>query len=434
MSEADPLFCFVDTNILIQFQTFDEVDWADKLQSPFVRLMLAPAVLSEIDKFKDDHTNGRRRSRVRMILAKLRELLNGTSEARVASLGSHTTLAVIDYEPQLDWTHHRLDPMIGDDRLIASILEFQQDHDSIKVVLLTDDFPLELKARRHDIVCRKPEGMLARLESSSPEGERIRTLERELAELRLRIPELTLGFLEARTSTQHVKRPLGMTKRNRPTDDLIARRIACMRRQLDKEVLSAPKGYFGQVNVKEFKETYAHYLVNMEVLLKRRRAREFDWRYELSFELGNSGTAPAEDIEITLNFPSGSFVVALEDEHDEYDGLGKLQVRRPVPDWKRVHDKWPILGITRQEPWSITYPEHYEPATTPSGPLYFDDRSRISYQHPKLRAQEQWQMPAVAAYIPPIAGGGFNISYVIHADQLAKPIENQLHVRFDGIT
>lgn len=432
MTESDPLYCFVDANILIHFQTFDEVDWADKLQSRHVRLMLAPAVMREIDKFKDDNSNERRRKRVRTILAKLRDLLEHSGDVEIASVREGTSLAVIDLEPQVDWAHYHLDPIIEDDRLLASILEFRREHDQIDVVLVTNDFPLLRKARRHGIPCRDPEGLLARHELPSPEEELVRNLQRELAEIHSRIPRVRLGFWEEGAVAQTIKRPLRSAKPNRPTDRQFSRYVERLRQQFEQEAGSAPNGRFRRENVKDFVEEYEHYLVNARVLLEKRRAREFDWRYEVAFVLENTGTAAAQDVEVILEFPPGSFAVGLEDEHDDYDGIGELKLSRPVPEWKQSRELWLIGVVQKHEPWSVSYPEHHEREAVPTGPLYYNDRSRISYQHPKLRPQDRWEMPAVAVYVPPLAGGGFSIRYVIQADQFVRPIEGQLHVRLEA--
>ena len=430
MSESDPLYCFVDANILIHFQTFDEVDWAERLQCRHVRLVLAPAVMREIDKFKDDHANERRRKRVRTILAKLRDVLERSGDAEIAPVREGTSLAIIDSEPQVDWTGDHLDPTIFDDRLIASILEFRRGHAQIDIVLVTNDFLLQRKARRHGIACRDPEGLVTPHELLSPEAETTKNLQRQLAELRSRTPRVHLGFWEEGAVAQTIERPLGSTKPNRPTDDQFSRYLRSLSQKFEQEARSAPNSPLQRQNVKDFVEEYEHYLVNTRVLLERRRAREFDWRYEMAFVLENTGTAAAEDVEVFLKFPPGSFVVGLEDEHDDFYGFGGLKLSRPIPEWKRSRDLW-LIGRPehRHLPWSVSFPEHYEREAVPTGPQYYDNRSRVSYQHPKLRPENRWEMPAVAVYVPPLTKGGFSIGYVIQADQLDGPNDGQLHVR-----
>src|SRR5260370_8340524 len=67
----DALYCFFDTNILLHFTTFDEVNWLKFLNVPQVYLMLTRSVLRELDKFKDDATVAWRQSRPHMLLPKI---------------------------------------------------------------------------------------------------------------------------------------------------------------------------------------------------------------------------------------------------------------------------------------------------------------------------------------------------------------------------
>src|SRR3989442_566400 len=75
------VYCFLDTNILLHFQTFNEVDWPKVLNATQVCLVLAPIVLRELDKHKDDYHNERRRNRARVILSQLKPLLEAETLA-----------------------------------------------------------------------------------------------------------------------------------------------------------------------------------------------------------------------------------------------------------------------------------------------------------------------------------------------------------------
>ena len=46
------VFAFIDTNVLLHYRFFRDVDWAAALDEPEVVLVLAPVVLSELDDHK----------------------------------------------------------------------------------------------------------------------------------------------------------------------------------------------------------------------------------------------------------------------------------------------------------------------------------------------------------------------------------------------
>lgn len=128
MDNSTSHYVFLDANIFIHFQMFDEVDWSKALDVTSVQLVLAPSVFRELDKFKEDPTNVPRRDRVRAVLRKLRTLLGAHHESGAAQVRSGVTVAVLPLEPQVDWSSLHLDQTISDDRLLASMSEFAAAH------------------------------------------------------------------------------------------------------------------------------------------------------------------------------------------------------------------------------------------------------------------------------------------------------------------
>ena len=72
-AETVRVFGFVDTNVLLHYRFFADVDWAAQLGVHAVTLVFAPVVLSELDQHK---WNGGRRekSRAKAVLKKLDSL------------------------------------------------------------------------------------------------------------------------------------------------------------------------------------------------------------------------------------------------------------------------------------------------------------------------------------------------------------------------
>lgn len=125
---SDSIYCFLDANVLIHFRAFQEVDWPQKLQARHVYLVLVPTVLRELNKYKDDNKNEARRRRVRSILPRLEGLLEQPTSSSPATARLGVSIFDIPREPKVDWSALGLDPLIEDDRLIASIIEFGQQH------------------------------------------------------------------------------------------------------------------------------------------------------------------------------------------------------------------------------------------------------------------------------------------------------------------
>src|SRR5258708_184817 len=103
------VYCFLDTNILIQFQTFDEVEWPRILHAKKVCLVLAPIVLRELDKHKTDYNNSRLQKRARMILSKLNRLLETETAADVLPQVRRNVTLMTLREPLINWEAEGLD-------------------------------------------------------------------------------------------------------------------------------------------------------------------------------------------------------------------------------------------------------------------------------------------------------------------------------------
>jgi hypothetical protein len=72
------VFVFIDTNVLLQFRLFDQVDWTNELGVPALTLVFAPIVFSELDKYKWAGTR-RQKERARAVLRKLDDLALSTT-------------------------------------------------------------------------------------------------------------------------------------------------------------------------------------------------------------------------------------------------------------------------------------------------------------------------------------------------------------------
>src|SRR3954471_7324510 len=105
-------FVFMDTNVLMQYRLFDEVDWASELGVSRVTLVFAPIVFAELDKFK--WTGSRRqKSRARTVVKALGALRLGPTPVRVRD---NVEAIALDAEPaDALFTEHRLHPQSSDD-------------------------------------------------------------------------------------------------------------------------------------------------------------------------------------------------------------------------------------------------------------------------------------------------------------------------------
>ncbi len=175
------VYAFLDANTFMHFTMFTAVKWPELLEANRVCLVLAPSVMRELEKYKDDSSQPARRNRVREVLSKLKPPLRVSRPDAPASIGPDVEIFDITQEPSINWQDRGLDPMTPDDRLIATILTFAPQLPG-RTLLVTNDFPAERKATSHTIESWDPEGKLDRTRNESEVEKENRRLRQQLVQ------------------------------------------------------------------------------------------------------------------------------------------------------------------------------------------------------------------------------------------------------------
>ena len=119
------VFVFIDTNVLLQYRLFDEVDWPKELGIPQLTLVFAPVIFVELDKFKWGGTR-RQKERTRSVLKKLNALALSMSPVQVRR--SVDAIGLDAEPPDETFAQYRLQRQSADDCLLASYYAFRAEH------------------------------------------------------------------------------------------------------------------------------------------------------------------------------------------------------------------------------------------------------------------------------------------------------------------
>ena len=184
------VFAFIDTNVLLHYRFFREVDWAAALGESEVVLVLAPAVLSELDEHKWSGSR-REKARAKAVLKAIDEI-----ELAAETIGIRAGVGVmgIGHEPaEAVFSRYCLRGGVNDDQLLASLLAFREERGADdQVLLVTADAGLRVKARVQGIEVIAPANDLA-IDDEPDETERqLAAANRELAAHRSAAPDLRL--------------------------------------------------------------------------------------------------------------------------------------------------------------------------------------------------------------------------------------------------
>jgi rRNA-processing protein FCF1 len=303
---------FIDTNILLHFKTFDEIKWA-KIVNDDIQLVIAPIVLDEIDKHKNHH-NPKTARRAKMIADKFELYLDG--------LQDKINLAFVAKRPTANYFEaHQLDPKHQDDCLLASILQYKDEHPSEPIQLVTDDLGAKMRAATLQIQTIKLTVDLRLPEQPDEQVKQIEKLKTEVALLKDRIPKIKLCFEGKQQVSKHkvitptktvetyrsaellkikAETPFIPIAKNIPEDNS----LAGMMQKITGTILSNEriKTYNDSVDqfYKEYQSYFEQYYDHMVQHLHL---------VELVFELINEGNTPAIDIDVWIHLPNGFEVV-----------------------------------------------------------------------------------------------------------------------------
>lgn len=298
---------FPDTNTFLHYPSVDHIDWCTHLNSQEAIIVVAPIVVRELNKRKDTPGPIKLRERASSVLktlwrfSKLPEPIHIRKSVQIRFL--------TDDPPPEVFEKHDLAREVLDDYLVATILSFTEGTAEGDIILVTHDLGLELKASAKKIPTAQLPGDLKLPPELDAEQKHIRELEMEVFRLQRRLPDLALIFPPRGNLLRvRMKPPVELS------DAALKWRMKRIHRRhpkIDRVPSTAELGVFGLMAGKSaideyngqldnFYATYEEYYARLQEYLnyKRRIVR-------LAITLVNSGSTPAEDVDILLVFPAG---------------------------------------------------------------------------------------------------------------------------------
>lgn len=304
------------------------------LNVPHVTIVIPRITVQELDKHKNTHPSQRVRERAQRCQCLIESMV---AEQQMA-LREGVVLAYYHGNPSFDFGAHGLDRNWNDDLLIASVLSFKHVHPDTRVLLVSLDTGPKLTARHHGIDCiGVPEKYLLPPEENSHAKE-IRQLKSELLRLQSASPLLRVSFQNSEDESAHCsfKLPpqpdISLEKR----EALIqAQRKAVPSLSVPTEQPAPPKtasqrieSYIAAARLKDimgetiptseylrYNKDVDAYIVSYASFLDR--LTEYQTRpsrmITLKLELHNTGTVPADDIDLRMHFPNGFSMYTRED-------------------------------------------------------------------------------------------------------------------------
>jgi len=313
--ETEIHYIFVDANILLHYKIFTDIDWTIEFNGDKIRIVITSTTLSELDNKKFESHSKKIRERSKKVLSKIGTILNS---GKPYEFRKDVCLHFLPNEPTLDWTKERLDPNSKDDRLIAHILNFvgTSNVDTGTVLLITEDIGLRIKAETRNINVRQLPDHLRITAFPDPVEKELEEVKKELSRLQNLFPELKLQLITTSEPTDFLEyqmkpspSPPSQQEINEKTKRLEKDLVYNLPKPGENVLLPQITKTFGvsEDEIKRYEKDVKEYLQNYAEYMRR------NWEYkdifnrsiELNFTVINSGSAPADDIDIFLYFPDG---------------------------------------------------------------------------------------------------------------------------------
>jgi len=360
---------FLDTNILLHFQSFETIPWNEIFEKEIITLCFAPIVIQELDQLKY-LANGKIRKKAKIICNKIEKFriennnISSTLKVEIRITKPNKNTFKDNYLPMYD----------KDNELLATILEYKEKI-SDEVVLVTNDTGPRLKAESLNIICAKiSEKYFLTPEKSSLEKE-ILKLKLENEKLKNISPKLIVTFENGvhniSYDVEHSVHNLQGFTENRI--DAIKRKYPQIEftpqkepKTVDHPIANAMATYLDAFSIyNPKKEDYDKYNENLEKFYSQYEeylTELYNYKYQselninLTLFLLNEGTAPADNIDVKLTFPDG-FEIMEKDEWKNFEPTSPSIPSKPKS--KNIMDS--IITPSLNNLYNIHRPNDFEP-------------------------------------------------------------------------
>lgn len=431
-------YIFIDTNILLHFQIFDQIPW-QQIVGKEVQLVVPPVVVAELDKHKR-HKNSKIASRAKAILKKVEDIAGGNISYPLLYLHSRPKESTLK--------EYHLDRMEQDDLLLASILDFKTLYPADEVKLVSNDTGPRLRARNLQIdAFQLDEKYLLPLERSEEE-KLIDQLKQENIKLKNRIPKLNVTFTNGALVAELQKPPEVITKEEfveeeypKGTGHLYPltyldpddfKDIDSSDRLTSAFHLSMKMAAMNPLRPTEYQiSRYNEELISYQDKYKAYLAEKYHaicvlgHSLKLEICLHNTGSAPAEDIDLEFDFPTNVKVMT------------EAEIPRPPekPKEPKIPKSRLDLHITSPAFTSTVY--RTDELNSPNPAEAFgvtitvqENGSQANFYTRNLKQHQTEHIDALYISFPSLSEmKSFTFGYTLIVANIPDPIRGRLHVK-----
>ncbi len=419
--------------VFLHYQPLEKINFADILGLANHVVIIPLITLNELDQHKNTHQNAQIRERARN---RINALKRWNKEGQ---LSPSLSIEFLPQRPMIDFHAYGLNTQWNDDQLIASIIQFKKDHPNERVVLLTQDTTLNLRAPTFGIETIDIPDEYLLPQEDDPLVKENRKLQNELNRIKQTQPKLIVRLSDMNDDENYVSRKL-QTPSSEPSPDK-NKYLANLRESLShplrkdnfikkqnaiEKACNAIDQQFSLIEENEltrYKDDLENYISKMSEyfdeleLYKEQQCRTI----ALQFELRNTGTVPATDIDLMMHFPDGFDLYTEDDRPNE-----PQEPSKPLPP-QTLMEKMANLHLSSPYIPSIVNMPDFGPPDPFS--LRKTNSYELNYNMTNLKHGYLHNLKPLYLIFPSREGAkSFNCDYIITAANLPEPVNEQIHI------
>jgi hypothetical protein len=403
-----------DTNIFLHYDIVS-IDWCKELSADEVEIIVCPTVLSELDKKKYDGNE--------TIADRARRNLSLITSNKGKGIRKNVKISVIMKEPKIDWSSFGLDLNLNDDRILAFILERgKQD------VLVTSDSTPKLKGEAFGITIANELSCEMLPNPKNEERKELEKLQKKIASLENRIPELQLELDSCDRTEKGLPRFTVKVNHNL-SQEQIEKIVSEQEKELQEAFHERMKSLLPiTIELQVYKNDVARYLESLKKYLIAKNASDEEYSKILKMNLVIScDKAPAEDIHCYLEFPK-EFQILEKDELPEIP----IAPTKPTPisSLEKSLSQLSNLRFSILDYGSLIR----TPIVTDRNVIWDIESNTLEIRVKKLNHGFGTHSITVYVKLPSFEfAKNFEIAYTIRAYNLAEPIKRTLPIVIERI-
>ncbi len=429
---------FIDTMVFLHFRPLDELDLPSRVHSDTVTLVIPRITLRELDKHKSVHPNRKVRDRARKILTDLE-----TAIANRQPLKGGIAVEYFATHPTEHLQNMQLNPEWADDILVASVVAYRDETANADITVVTQDTGPRLTCLHHRLTTLQLDDSVALPEELDDTERENRSLQLQIQRMQNAMPRLEAVFAGSK-NPRNVAR-FTISPQSKIDEQKLSDALKDLREAYPKMETPVvfPQGHplagsltstvkmmarfdpnaISKDQIEDYNDELDEFYLEAESYLRELHCFREPKSRTISFtlEVCNTGTAPADDVDVLFHFPDGFLLLSEDDLPDEPEPPMPPEV--PL---SRADQLNQAVNHTRSMLDRMQLPPHFRPSS--SFRITKTQSYNVTDHFAKIKHGIPASLPKMYILFPSVTEAkSFNCTFELRPANLTAPVTGELH-------